>query len=354
MMQPDGSPKIIDFGIAKNTNRKSGTVAGSFIGTYAYMSPEQADGIPVTFQSDLFSAAVVLYELLTGICPFDGEDIFVTRRKILRDPTPSIPDHILDIPRRLHGVLEKALAKDPETRYQSGIEMAEALEQSIAPVESPQPSASQPSPRPIDDARLQGAASREAQEPKPAPSLGPQRQVGPRAEPRVPSGQGSDSVPAFELIPEQDPKRYMSVLVVVSLITALLGIGLLVHQIQMRIEQSNSMGPSNSVVQGSAQRSLYWQAQSARDRQDYSSAVSLYSKACSDGTAIACQELADMYGTGTGVQRDANLWASYYGKTCDLGYPSYCLDIGKRLEDGDGVPQDYHMAAAFFKKALNQ
>src|SRR5262249_48249868 len=96
------------------------TNPGVIMGTIAYMSPEQASGRPVDERSDIFSFAVVLYEMLAGRRPFAGESGLVELQTILHGTAPPLPGHI---PAALRSMVEKALDKDPALRYQSMREM---------------------------------------------------------------------------------------------------------------------------------------------------------------------------------------------------------------------------------------
>ncbi len=119
--------KVTDFGIARHGASQM-TEAGSIMGTAQYLSPEQARGAPVTAASDLYSAGVVLYEMLTGKVPFTGDSAIEIAMKHVNDlPTP--PSSLRpEIPPELDQIVLRALAKDPEDRYQTAEEFIEDLE----------------------------------------------------------------------------------------------------------------------------------------------------------------------------------------------------------------------------------
>ena len=118
--------KVTDFGIAR-AGASQMTEAGSIMGTAQYLSPEQARGAPVTASSDLYSAAIVLYEMLTGKVPFTGDSAIEIAMKHLNDP-PKPPSKIRpEIPEELDAVVLRALAKNPEDRYQTAEEFSEDL-----------------------------------------------------------------------------------------------------------------------------------------------------------------------------------------------------------------------------------
>ena len=118
--------KVTDFGIAR-AGASQMTEAGSIMGTAQYLSPEQARGAPVTASSDLYSAAIVLYEMLTGKVPFTGDSAIEIAMKHLNDPPKPTSKIRPEIPEELDAVVLRALAKNPEDRYQTAEEFSEDL-----------------------------------------------------------------------------------------------------------------------------------------------------------------------------------------------------------------------------------
>ena len=124
----DGQVKLIDFGIARAASHNSATGAGSLKGKIAYMSPEQASGQAIDRRSDLFSAGIILYELLSGRHLYTGED---AKQLLARAASASfLParEACPELPVELSAILDKALAREPADRYQS----AEALRNELA------------------------------------------------------------------------------------------------------------------------------------------------------------------------------------------------------------------------------
>jgi hypothetical protein len=142
----DGTAKIMDFGIAKLGPDHHITKTGMMVGTVHYMSPEQVRGRPLDGRTDVFSAGVILYELLAGERPFKGDDVTAILYKIVNEePAPLALDAIGELAPRLRAVLDKALAKDPAARYASAAAFAEELGALLASVQrgKPAPPASQ-------------------------------------------------------------------------------------------------------------------------------------------------------------------------------------------------------------------
>jgi serine/threonine-protein kinase len=127
LVDHEGRVKVADFGIARAGSSQM-TEAGSIIGTAQYLSPEQARGAPVDESSDLYSTGILLYELLTGKVPFNGETPVEVAMKHLSQ-VPSAPSETrVEIPRDLDLVVLRALAKEPADRYRSAKEMDRDLE----------------------------------------------------------------------------------------------------------------------------------------------------------------------------------------------------------------------------------
>src|SRR5262249_14427503 len=124
LVDAEGRLKVTDFGIARSGPSQM-TEAGSIIGTAQYLSPEQARGAPVDQRSDLYSVGIVLYELLTGAVPFTGTTPLEIAMKHLSE-IPRPPSRLRpEIPPDLDRVVVRALAKNPDERYQSAQEMEE-------------------------------------------------------------------------------------------------------------------------------------------------------------------------------------------------------------------------------------
>lgn len=132
----DGVSRLIDFGIAKARHSLTDTREGSLKGKFGYMSPEQTRGITLDRRADLFAAGVVLHEVLTGVRLFRAENEFDAIRRLNEEPIPDPSRVQCDLPSSLDPVVQKALQRDRDLRYQSAAEFLEALECAISPAPS--------------------------------------------------------------------------------------------------------------------------------------------------------------------------------------------------------------------------
>jgi len=124
----DGNVKVVDFGIAKATQRTTETHSGLLKGKVAYMSPEQCLGTPVDRRSDIFCLGIVLYELITIRRLFKGANDFVTMSAITHGEIPRPSAYRPDLHPQLEAIILKALAANPDDRYQTADQMRAALE----------------------------------------------------------------------------------------------------------------------------------------------------------------------------------------------------------------------------------
>jgi len=174
MIQPNGTVKVMDFGIARIADLSALTRSGYLVGTPHYISPEQAMGERVDHRSDLYSLGVVLYEMLMGRVLFDADSPISVALKHLNEPVPSLRLQRADIPPEVEALVDRCLAKDREERFQSAGELIAAIDRVssqpisaqaetvvAAPVKAPPPAAppSPPVARP-PVAPLQRAAPR--------------------------------------------------------------------------------------------------------------------------------------------------------------------------------------------------
>ena len=161
MLDAKGDVKLADFGVARVEDPDAAgekTRVGAIIGTPSYMSPEQTQGQPIDHRTDLFSAGVLFYQLLTGQKPFEGSG-WALAKKIIQDD-PAWPSSVLQVPPAFDRVVARALAKEPAHRYQSAREFADDLKRLAAGKEPAAPPLAAPKPAAPPPAAT--AASQEA------------------------------------------------------------------------------------------------------------------------------------------------------------------------------------------------
>jgi len=149
MIDNEGRLRVLDFGLAKlhdpvgfgegATEAPTAAVEteeGKILGTVAYMSPEQAEGKPVDPRSDVFSLGTILYEMAAGERPFRGDTSMSTIGAILKDQPTSVTELNPSLPRHLGRVIRRCLAKDPDRRYQTALDLRLELEELKAEIDS--------------------------------------------------------------------------------------------------------------------------------------------------------------------------------------------------------------------------
>ena len=127
LIDREGNIKITDFGIAVALSDTSLTQTNTLLGSVHYLSPEQARGGMATIQTDIYALGIVLYELLTGRVPFDGESAVSIALKHFQEPLPPVVNPTAMVPQSLENIVLKATAKDPMNRYRSCYEMFQDL-----------------------------------------------------------------------------------------------------------------------------------------------------------------------------------------------------------------------------------
>ncbi|MEO6801990.1 MAG: protein kinase [Granulicella sp.] len=127
MVLPGGQCKIVDFGIARLESTSGHTQTGAVIGTFHYISPERLKGDPSDGRADIWATGIMLYQMLTGVLPFAGEDVSALH-KVVNEAFAPLSTYLPDYPKALDQVMERALAKNPDDRYGTAEEMAADLE----------------------------------------------------------------------------------------------------------------------------------------------------------------------------------------------------------------------------------
>jgi serine/threonine protein kinase len=147
MVSYDGTVKLLDFGIARRLDDLAGdvTVAGEIVGTPTYLAPEQIEGRPTSPATDVYAVGVVLFEILAGLAPFNGDSPLATALAHTTAPVPDVRSLRPDVPDWLAIAIRKAMAKDPAQRYRSAPAMNAALTEGSADVTADlRPSAQEP------------------------------------------------------------------------------------------------------------------------------------------------------------------------------------------------------------------
>jgi serine/threonine protein kinase len=173
MIDDEGRLRVLDFGLAKlhdpagfdgetgAETATAGTGEGRILGTVAYMSPEQAEGKAVDPRSDVFSLGTILYEMATGERPFRGETGMSTIGSILKDEPTPVTELNRSLPRHVGRIVRRCLAKDPDRRYQTALDLRNELEVLKAEIDSGELAAEpgRVTPRPRRSLRWLGIAS---------------------------------------------------------------------------------------------------------------------------------------------------------------------------------------------------
>lgn len=131
IIAPDGHATITDFGLVKDTLGSTAMTSGQIIGTPEYMTPEQVQDEPVDARTDVYALGIVLFEMLTGQVPFKAKTAYATLYKQVNEPPPSIRSLRGDLPPAIEDVMNNALAKQPDARYQTTGALSEAVQRAI-------------------------------------------------------------------------------------------------------------------------------------------------------------------------------------------------------------------------------
>ena len=129
LLSKNGEVKLVDFGLAKANSQIEATDPGVVKGKFSYLSPEAASGLPVDHRADVFAVGIILWELFTGKRLFYGDTDYQTVELVRQARVPSLTAHNSEIEPELDQVVRKALAQDPDDRYQNAADLGDALAQ---------------------------------------------------------------------------------------------------------------------------------------------------------------------------------------------------------------------------------
>lgn len=139
MILENGLIKITDFGIAMALNSTQLTQTNSVMGSVHYLPPEQASGKGATIQSDVYSMGILMYELLTGVLPFRGDNAVEIALKHIKEPFPSVKEKVPNLPQSIENIIMRATAKNVKNRYADAKEMHDDLKTALTDARAGEP-----------------------------------------------------------------------------------------------------------------------------------------------------------------------------------------------------------------------
>ena len=152
MFNAQDEPVLMDFGVAKIVDKDQRTITGTVLGTGKYMAPEQAHGAETDARTDVYALGILLFEMVGGRVPFEAKSVIQTLMMHVNEPVPNLSRLRTDAPPALTAIVNKALAKNPEARYQTAQALANALTTGTAPTTpaTPQMTVVDPYTPPVD------------------------------------------------------------------------------------------------------------------------------------------------------------------------------------------------------------
>lgn len=312
LIEEDGTPRIADFGIALLQDRERLTETGIGLGTSCYMSPEQIQRPKaVDSRCDIYAAGILLYEMLTGDVPFDGEtDFSIKQQHIFSDvPNPRLKD--ASISEDLVKIIHKAMAKNPEDRFQNCAEFLERI-------------------RAYQDQQKGNNLPR--QHHFPGSNIKNSRWIWLGALTVVTLfflAYIKWSYNTGENIPNQSPGG--------------------------KPDQPTAHTEKAKTEDATAQRELglrYLKGQGVP--QDSALALSWLTKAADSGDSAAQYEIGAIYDYGNGVTRDSSIAEHWYRKAAEQGNPKAQNSLGDLYYNGEGIPVNYQQAHYWYQKAAEQ
>jgi eukaryotic-like serine/threonine-protein kinase len=389
MITSSGLVKIMDFGIARVRGSQRLTRDGSMVGTLAYMAPEQLRGEPGDERSDLYSLAIVLYELLTGAPPFAADSDYDLMQAHMHAKPMRLLGRVPGIDARVDAALMRALAKKPDQRFSSVREFCDALGATALRIDASKivyegtrlmtrPAAEQlalPSETGGSFERLSGFVERmsplfdrlrvPAQLRVPVTvgivtfAVAGVLAVGilalmPSPIPQAPGPQATAPAPAFKAAaapeaaplprPAAPPASILSPPAGTSPASA--------PAVQeIKPDPATNFSANRATVPGPTAKADFT---AALERKDYDAAFTVGQPLAESGDRDAQFGLAWLYDKGFGVDRNEERAAAWYQKAAEKGHLLAQLNVGDLYEAGAGVPQSYEQALKWYKRAAEQ
>jgi len=369
----DGTPilKVLDFGISKALGDDTSlTSTGAFVGSPAYMSPEQLSAGEVDARSDVWSLGVILYEMLAAVRPFQGDSVPMVCAAILEGRYADLSTHRPEISPAFEDALSEALAIDADWRFPG----VEAFAAKLAPFGTDGARASY--------ARIRRIAST-TDSPAVAP-IAPPNPATPLVELGATSADGPTSLTQDHRQPPPRPRpRRMLQAALGAAATAAIVLGFV--RVRATPTPSSDAAPAPGSARpepapsgtadtsgcrggatpaceaacathqpGSCHELATALAKGVGAPQDLARAATLYKNDCDAGSADSCNELARLYALGEGVARDAGKAFALYDKACRGGSAAACANRGAMHFEGIGVPKDESAAAPLFLQGCEQ
>ncbi|MBI4860971.1 MAG: SEL1-like repeat protein [Candidatus Riflebacteria bacterium] len=320
-LTPRGIPKIGDFGLARSKGLPAGSSVGRVLGTPPYMSPEQCRGEDTSPASDVYAVGVILFELVTSKLPFPGPSLAEFLFQHVSRPPPSVNQIRPGLPEALDKILERALAKEPSSRFGGAgpfREALQALKSALLPSETVQVPSAGPDLRPV--------------------SAPPSQPVAPVAAPCPSSDRPEEVVTARP----RSPRRWAGAIVVALVI----GLAWLWHT--RRLELWLRLATANQGDEFRAIADMYTDGAPIRDR---TKALFWLTRAAGAGHGSSQERLAEAYRHGNGTPKDPVQAAVWYKKAAEGGSVTAQRILGTMFSEGAGVPRDPAQAVRWFERA---